>query len=1391
MKKKMGKPMNQVDMRKLAEKAALKKTEQKLKNIEGQLPEESRSLLHELRVHLIELEKQNKELRRIQAELDAARTRYFDLYDQAPSGYLTIGEKGLILEANLTAATLLGVTRDALQKRPIIRFIIRDDQEAYLRLSKQLMETGEPQECELQMAKKDGSSLWVHLSASAAQDENGAPVYRVMLNDITERKRDSEALVGSELRYRTFIDATSDLVFLKDESFRYLISNKANDAFMGRYQADVIGSTDFDLMPFEVAEHCRASDMEALKSKESFTAEEIVGANTYQTVKFPVPLSGGRMGVGGYIRDITGLKQAEEALRNSENKFYKAFSAIPDVLIISQRDDGLIIETNYSWESLFGYSREDVLGRRSLELGLFADPEDRRKIVAQLQELGFVHDYEVEIKSKTGEVRQTSLSAEPIEIDSKPCMLTIIHDITKRKEAERQLQIKNQMLTSINDYSQAIMSAEPDQLYETIVTRLKEITGAAEVFINDYDEEHNALVYRRSTLSEDSNTWLRKKLGSGFINMKTPVSKEHYDEIMGSTIGRVGSLHDVTFGNMPAPLGRIIEKAFGFGWFVGLALTHKERLAGTIMIAGKEGQAEPGNEELLAYASATANVLARRRAEVAMAESEAQYRLLSEHTTDTVWLVDMDLNMTYHSPSGERLRGFTIEEIMKMPLDRQFTPESFKVVSDLVFKELPRIMVDPDYNPLFTLDLEYSCRDGSTVWAESKFSIIRDGNGRPVSILGEGRDVTERKRAEENLKTQIKFISTLLDTIPSPIFYKDTSEKYLGCNRAFEEFFSKPREEIIGKSVCDIAPKEIADKYAKMDRELFERPGSQIYEWKVKTNNDSTREVIFNKATFTDSSGNVAGLVGVISDITERKKAEDLLQQAKDQYEQLFENINSGVAVYEVRETAGVSGGLDFIFKAFNSAGEKIDHDDRKRLIGKSIFEVRPGIEQAGILDVFGRVWRTGQPERLPVTLYEDKDLKGWYENYIYKLPTGEIVAVFENITERMQAEEEKAKLEAQLRQSQKMESVGRLAGGVAHDFNNMLSIIIGHADMLMSQIQPSDPAFGSLKEIMKAGERSAELTKQLLAFARKQVIAPVVLDLNDSISGILKMLGRLIGENISLSWKPAGNLWPVKMDPVQVNQILANLVVNSRDAIGDSGNITIETSNVKVDAPGMELYPDSAPGNYILLSVSDDGCGMDDETRMQIFEPFFTTKEQGKGTGLGLATVYGIVKQNNGFINVHSEPGKGTAFRIYLPACESVQPEGETPEISEAPKGTETVLLVEDETAVLGIYMAMLKKLGYTVLSASNPDDAVELARKYEDDIHILLSDVVMPGSGGSYLWKKLSVIRPGMKCLFMSGYTFDIIAKQGVLEEGVNYLQKPFPIEILARKIREVLDK
>jgi PAS domain S-box-containing protein len=528
------------------------------------------------------------------------------------------------------------------------------------------------------------------------------------------------------------------------------------------------------------------------------------------------------------------------------------------------------------------------------------------------------------------------------------------------------------------------------------------------------------------------------------------------------------------------------------------------------------------------------------------------------------------------------------------------------------------------------------------------------------------------------------------------------------------------------------------------------------------------------------------GILILSRDITQRKQAENSLRDSEERHRRIVEALSDAVLLRADDRIIYANPAAVKLFRAAEPGG----------LIGKRYLDlVHPDdrlLSAERIRRNFEENWVAPPREHRLLTLDgQEVHVESTGVPVKYRGET-QVFGVFRDITARRRAEEEKAKLQEQLLQSQKMESVGRLAGGVAHDFNNMLGVIIGHAERAMEELEPDQPLQVALTEIRQAAERSAELTGRLLAFARKQTVSPRVLDMNETVAGMLTMLKRMIGEDIHLAWQPGANLWPVKIDPSQIDQILANLSVNARDAIAGVGRVTIETRNVGVDGSDGAGQRGLAPGEYVLLAVNDDGCGMDRDTQSHLFEPFFTTKSAGKGTGLGLATVYGIVKQNSGFIGIDSEPGRGTTVRIYLPRHEGKAEQAHRAGPQEpAARGRETVLLVEDEPALLELSRLMLENKGYRVLTAGLPGEAIRVAEEHSGEIHLLVTDVVMPEMNGRELAKRILSLYPNLKRLFMSGYTADVIAHHGVLDEGVSFIQKPFTGKGLTAKVREVLDK
>ncbi len=652
--------------------------------------------------------------------------------------------------------------------------------------------------------------------------------------------------------------------------------------------------------------------------------------------------------------------------------------------------------------------------------------------------------------------------------------------------------------------------------------------------------------------------------------------------------------------------------------------------------------------------------------------------------------------------------------------------------------------------------------------------------------LAEREEHRRRQEAEEELQKSATHLHALIRTIPDLVWLKSPDGVYLACNPAFESFFGASEADVVGKTDYDFQDREIADFFRAHDRAAVEAGGPSMNEEELTFASDGHVESVETiKTPMYDPDGNLVGVLGVARDITARKRAQEALRESEERFRRALANIPDVVVIYDA----------DLRIRYVNSATTTVSGRDPEEFIGKREEDLWP-IEVCGTyMPTLRKARDTGTPQSVDVDVrLSVGDLQHLHITCVPLLDAGgnvrEILGITHDFSEREHAEEVRVKLESQFQQAQKMEAVGRLAGGVAHDFNNILSVIMGYTELAMLKLPPADPLHADLVQVLSAARRSTELTRQLLAFARRQTITPEVLDLNGSVSGLLKMLQRLIGEDITLDWRPASESCAVRMDPSQVDQLIANLAVNARDAIDGVGAVSISTEIVVHEGPVCEDELDLTPGEYVVLKFRDTGSGMDEETLAHIFEPFFSTKAVGEGTGLGLATVYGIVRQSGGYITVESEPGHGAEFRIGLPRLND-ELVAAAADVAAVPprRGTETVLLVEDERAILGLAKRMLEQLGYTVLIAGTPLEAIRVAGENAGSIGLVLTDVVMPEMNGRQLVERLKSIIPEAKYVYMSGYAANVIAHRGVLEDDAMLLRKPFSIAELANIVRDAL--
>ena len=762
--------------------------------------------------------------------------------------------------------------------------------------------------------------------------------------------------------------------------------------------------------------------------------------------------------------------------------------------------------------------------------------------------------------------------------------------------------------------------------------------------------------------------------------------------------------------------------------------------------------------------SITRDIEEIKEAQRKLHESESNYRRILEDMQESYYEVDLAGNLTFFNDSLCRLLGYPRDELLGMN-DRSYTDEENAKKLYQAFNKVYRTG-----EPTMGFDWEIIRKDGVKRTIEASVSLKKDSSNVPTGFQGVIRDITNEKLTEQMLRESEERFRSIYETVNIGLYRTTPDGHILMANPAlvgmmgYSSFDELSRANLESDSAYEaITPrsrfKEMLEQHNRID-------GLESA-WKRK---DGTILWIRESArTVRDENGNILYYEGTVEDVTQRKLAEEKLRESEEKYRLIFNNAPLGFFHFDKK---GLITSCNDKFVGFiGSSREQLVGLNMLNLPDKQIVEaVRKTL--SGSFGYYEGNYKSATadkstPGRVFFTplISEEGEIKGG-------------VGIAEDITKRKQAEAERESLQEQLLQSQKMESVGRLAGGVAHDYNNMLGVILGRAEMVLSKMDKDDPNRGSMEAIMRAGKRSADLTRQLLAFARKQTIQPKVLDLNATIETMLKMLRQIIGENIDLSWQPGRDLWTVEMDPVQVDQILANLCVNARDALSERGTITIETANKVIDESYSTTHPESIPGRYVLLAVSDDGCGMDEEIRSHIFDPFFTTKEVGKGTGLGLSTVYGIVKQNNCFINVYSEPGNGTTFRIYIPQSEDPVSKKSETKATELPRGKgQQILLVEDEVVLLEMAKTMLEELGYEVQTASLPVEALSYLQENTSGIDLLITDVVMPGMSGKDLAGEVGKLRENVKVLFMSGYTANAIAHQGVLDKGVAFSRNRFP--------------
>jgi two-component system, cell cycle sensor histidine kinase and response regulator CckA len=1023
--------------------------------------------------------------------------------------------------------------------------------------------------------------------------------------------------------------------------------------------------------------------------------------------------------------------QVLQAERNYRSLFENAVEGI-----FQSTPDRRFLTVNPALAHILGYDSPAAVVAGLTDIGkqLYVDPACHTQISQTLEEHGVVQGFEFEAYRKNGDKIWLSQNLR-VRRDDKGielCREGTIEDITDRKRAEAEIESQRLRLNNIVASVPGVVWeawGEPDSANQRID------------FVSDYVEE--MLGYSVEEWTSTPNFWL---------SIVHPDDKE-------------SAAHEASEAFIS---GKGIRMEFRW-----LAKDGREIWIESNIAVVFDAQGEP-----IGTRGVNTDISERKRAEEALRRSENQLAEAQRVAHIGSW--NWDLQKKEITWSDEHYRIFGVEpdeiNINYEEVVREFIhPQDQEWVRSSVMEAIKT-------GEAYSFDVRILRRDGEERLLQSSGSIETDEHGQPIRMFGTAQDVTERRRTEQKLKQSEERYRDLVENAHDLIYEHDLEGNLVSTNTAVGQFTGYSIEESVHLNLNQIlAPEHLGIAQEMIRRKLLGEKATAFELEIIGRNGDRVPIEVNSSLVFRD--GVAVGVRGIARDITERRLSEKALRDSEERYRLLFDSNPQPMWVYDLGTLA---------FLAVNQAAVKSYGYSREEFLSMTIQDIRPSEDLPAL---YGAVKSSAEGIE---TAGRWQHLKK--DGTLIKVEITSHLLVFDgrqaelmlanDVTEQNRLEHALLATEQQLRQSQKLEAIGQLAGGVAHDFNNLLTVIGGYSSILLNKLDPESPLRLSVEEIKKASDRAAGLTRQLLAFSRKQILQPKILDLNVVVSDLEKMVRRIIGEDIDLLAITDPQLGQVKADPGQLEQVLLNLIVNARDAMPGGGKLTIETANA-ILSPDYALSHGTPDGPYVMLAVSDTGCGMDAELQKHVFEPFFTTKVPGKGTGLGLATVYGIVKQSEGHIWLYSEVDKGTCFKIYLPRLDEVAPNQiTTGSLKLIPKGTETLLLVEDEDQVRQIVKAILEQQGYDVLEAANGEEALKLAKVHGARLHLLMTDLVMPLMSGRELAEQLSTTLPKLKVLYMSGYTDDAIVRHGLLDASLSFIQKPFDAATVARKVREVLD-
>ena len=1028
---------------------------------------------------------------------------------------------------------------------------------------------------------------------------------------------------------------------------------------------------------------------------------------------------------------------AEQTLRGSEERYRRLIDNTGTGFVVVD-DQGVVLLANEPYLRLAGArSVEDVVGHSVIDWTAPDERENNARAVALCARQGSVTDFETVYQHGDGTRVHVIVNALVQEsADGQAQITSFVRDITDRWQAEEALR-KFDRLFQGNPVPMAVNTV-PDARF------------------TDFND--------------------------AFLRMQG-YSRE---EVIGRTAAELGLFAE------PEQEREMARQLRTYGRVSDLELKTR-RKDGTVLDSLFSAELLDGRGQQYSF-STVIDQTEHKRADAILQEQRWRLESIIEGARAGTWEWNVQTGETVFNEQWAQHAGYTLAELSPVSIktwEGITHPDDLKRVGDLLERHFAGEL------PYYECDSRMKHKDGRWIWVRDRGRVItHTEDGKPLMMFGTHSDINENKLAEQALRGSEKRFRDLFDLATDGILVVSLDGDAIALNDSFARMHGYSVREMLQMRLADWnTPESAQDIPDRMARLL--RGETLIFESDHLHKDGHIFPVEISSSLISVEGRSV--VQAFHRDITERRRAEQAEREGKEQLDAVFNNNLDQQLLLSV-ESDGV-----FRVRRINATnidtlkhiGFDVSEADLSGMAIEELITVVLGMSSEHMASTMAHLRQASSS--CHVVTYEDEvilyDVPYCAEVTIVPILDSGGVCVYvlysaHNMTERRAAEEVLKLTEAQLHQAQKMESVGRLAGGVAHDFNNMLAVILGHTEMALAKVDPTQALHSHLTEIQDAGKRSADLTRQLLAFARKQTIVPRVVDLNETIGGMVKLLQRLVGENIALTWLPGAELWPVKVDPSQVDQLLANLCVNARDAIDGVGRLTIETGNSTFDEAYAAVHPDAAPGGYVRITVSDDGCGMDEETVSHLFEPFFTTKKLGQGTGLGLATVYGVVKQSEGFVEVSSKPGEGSAFTIYLPRyLGDAQQSGTEDSTDAVQRGAETILLVEDEPATLRMTKAMLEDQGYTVIAARAPTEAFGLAEGRGGRIDLLMTDVIMPDMNGKDLATDLLSLYPHLRCLLMSGYPADVIGHSGALDEGVHFIKKPFSQSELADKVREAL--